>query len=67
MMNTSSSCLINRFLALKSSDKCPEVLVEELRQLADDAITSLVATELTLDECLAPSEDFAFYGDEGIK
>jgi len=74
MMNTSSSCLINRLQALEKSGKCPQTLVKEFKSLADDAITALVATELASDkdalalaECLAPPKDFAFEGDEGIK
>ena len=66
MMN-SSSCLINRLQALKSSTLCPTGLAHELMNLADDAITALVATELALDDCLEPPKDFAFSGDEGIK
>ena len=66
-MMDSSSCLINRLIALKSSNLCPTGLAHELMKLADDAITALVATELALDKCLEPPKDFAFYGDEGIK
>lgn len=70
MMNTSSSCLINRFLALKAKASCSEssnTTQQELLQLADDAITALVKNELALDEFLSPPKDFAFKGDEGIK
>lgn len=69
-----SSALIQRLKNLSAkaqgfdSSKIEEVLsiIEQLEDLANDAIESVVAAELALDEELIPPTE-EFYGDEGIK
>ncbi len=71
----SDSCaLIQRLKILSTkannfdSNKIEEVLaiIEQFEDLLNDAIESLVATELAMDEDLIPPTE-EFFGDEGIK
>ena len=69
-----SSSLIQRLKQLSTtaetfdSSKIEEVLaiIEKFEDLVTDAIESLVATELAMDEDLIPPTE-EFFGDEGIK
>ena len=69
-----SSTLIARLKLLSTtaetfdSSKIEEVLaiIEKFEDLVTDAIESLVAAELALDEELIPPTE-EFFGDEGIK